>query len=90
MFVTVRIPSTLRRTGVAVPEAAIQNIDGEDVVFVAGEAGHFRKVPVRTGLAADGWIEVADLADGTPVVSSGSFYLKSTLKRSEIEPEHGH
>ncbi len=90
MFVTVRIPSTLRRTGVAVPEAAIQNIDGEDVVFVAGDVGHFRKVPVKTGLAADGWIEVAGLAEGTPVVSSGSFYLKSTLKRSEIEPEHGH
>ncbi len=90
MFVTVQIPSTLRRTGVAVPEAAIQNIDGEDVVFVAGDVGHFRKVSVKTGLAADGWIEVAGLAEGTPVVSSGSFYLKSTLKRSEIEPEHGH
>ena len=90
MFVSVRIPSTQRRIGVAVPKSALQNIDGEDVVFVAGENGQFRKVPVKTGLTANGWIEVAALAEGTPVVSSGSFYLKSTLKRSDIEPEHGH
>ena len=90
MFATVRIPSTLRRIGVAVPAAAIQNIDGEDVVFVAGDSDHFQKVLIKTGLTTDGWIEVDGLAEGTPVVSSGSFYLKSTAKRSEIEPEHGH
>jgi len=90
MFVAVRIPTSLRRIGVAVPKAAIQNIEGKDIVFVVGDAGHFRKVPAKTGLTADDWIEVDDLAAGTSVVSNGSFYLKSTLKRSEIEPEHGH
>ncbi len=85
MFVSVRIPTTDEKTGVAVPEGALQNLDEQDVVFVMESPGQFRSVPVTTGLKADGWIEVEGLAEGTPVVSKGSFYLKSTLKRSEIQ-----
>ncbi|GAB4243447.1 MAG: efflux RND transporter periplasmic adaptor subunit [Acidobacteriota bacterium] len=88
MFVTVRIPTIRQRTTVAVPTEAIQNLDGQDVVFVAEAPGRFRKVAVNTGLTAGGWTEVDGVAEGTPVVSKGSFYLKSTVKRSEIEPEH--
>jgi len=88
MFVTVRIPTIRRKMTLAVPQQAIQNIDGRNVVFVREDLEHFRSVEVETGLAADGWIEVSNLQEGAEVVSEGSFYLKSTLKRSEIEPEH--
>ena len=57
------------------------------MVFVADKPGAFRKVPVTTGLSADGWIEVEGLREGMRVVSEGSFYLKTALKRSEIEAE---
>jgi len=90
MFVSVRIPTTGDRSAVAVPLAALQTIDGQDVVFVAEETGRFRMSPVDTGLQEDGWIEVNNLAPSTPVVSEGSFYIKTALRRSEIEPEHGH
>jgi cobalt-zinc-cadmium efflux system membrane fusion protein len=90
MFVTVRIPTADEKWAVAVPEGAIQNIDDRDVVFAAEGKGRFRKVPVTTGLQTDGWIEVRELEEKTDVVGEGSFYLKTALKRSEIEPEHGH
>lgn len=88
MFTTVRIPTTLRREGVAVPEAAIQNLDGQDVVFIAEKNGQFRKKTVQTGLSADGWIEVEGLDTGVSVATKGSFYLKSAFKRSEIGEGH--
>lgn len=90
MFVTVRIPTVQQKTAVAVPEEAIQNLEGQDVVFVAKEPGRFTKVAVTTGLSADGWIEVAGFEENVPIVSRGSFYLKSAFQRAEIEVGHGH
>ena len=88
MFVTVKIPSNRESFSVAVPESAIQNIDGQDAVFAQQREGVFRKQTVQTGLRSDGWIAVTGLPEGTPVVSTGSFYLKSILKREAIGEEH--
>ncbi|MCZ6484389.1 MAG: efflux RND transporter periplasmic adaptor subunit [Acidobacteria bacterium] len=90
MFVAVKIPSIRRTVAVAVPESAIQNVEGEEVIFVAEEPGHFRKTVVQTGLSADGWIAIDGLAEGTAVVTHGSFYLKSALARESIGTEHSH
>jgi len=90
MFVSARVPTVRKKSAVAVPEQAIQSIDGQDVVFVVEEPGHFRAVPITTGLKTGGWIEAHGVREGIPVVSRGSFYLKTALKRSEIEPGHGH
>ncbi len=90
MFVTARIPTIRKKSAVAVPEQAIQNIDGQDVIFVVEGPGHFRKVPITPGLKTNGWIEAGGVEEGNRVVSKGSFYLKAALKRSEIETEHGH
>jgi len=87
MFVTVRIPTVEDRSAIAVPEEAVQNIDGRDVVFVAEKPGRFRMTPVTTGLRSGGWIEVTGLEIGAAVVCNGSFYLKTALKRSEIQSE---
>ncbi|MGH9338930.1 MAG: efflux RND transporter periplasmic adaptor subunit [Acidobacteriota bacterium] len=90
MFVSIKIPSARLVSAVAVPESAIQNIDNQEVMFIAEGRARFRKKTVQTGRSADGWIEVTGLAEGIPVVADGSFYLKSALKRSEIEVGHGH
>ncbi len=90
MFVTVKIPSIRRTVAVAVPESAIQNVEGEEVIFVAEESGLFHKKIVQTGLSADGWIAIDGLDEGTAVVTQGSFYLKSALSRESIGSDHAH
>lgn len=90
MFVTVKIPSTRRTLAVAVPESAVQNVDGEEVIFIEEGSGQFHKTVVTTGLNADGWIAIDGLAEGTPVVTQGSFYLKSALQRETIGTDHAH
>ena len=74
-----------------VPVAAIQEIEGRQVVFVPGdEPGEFRAVPVQVGSSsADGVIIVSGLQTGDSVVTSGAFLLRSELAEGEIG-EHGH
>jgi cobalt-zinc-cadmium efflux system membrane fusion protein len=90
MFVAVKIPSVRRTIAIAVPESAVQNIGGEAVIFVAEEPGYFHKQVVQTGMSADGWIAIDGLEEGTPVVTQGSFYLKSALQRETIGTDHQH
>jgi cobalt-zinc-cadmium efflux system membrane fusion protein len=87
MFVSARVPTIRKKTAVAVPVRAIQNIDGKDVVFVVEGPGHFRSVAIETGLRSDDWIEAKGMEPDVGVVSYGSFHLKSILKRSEIQAD---
>ena len=88
MFVSISIPSQQREAAIAIPESAVQNIDGQNYVFVALGNERFRKQLVTTGSSTDGWIGVEGIKEGTPVVAEGSFYLKSILKREAIGEEH--
>lgn len=88
MFVSVSIPTAQVQTSVAVPESAVQNVDGQDVVFVDLGDNTFQRLSVDAGLSSGGWTAVTGLAEGTPVVSTGSFYLKSLVKREAIGEEH--
>ena len=88
MFVTVKIPSVRRTVSVAVPESAIQNLGGQEVIFIVEGSGRFRKEAVQTGLSADGWIAIEALDEGVQVITQGSFYLKSVLLREAIGGEH--
>src|SRR5690606_7085387 len=77
---------------VVVPQDAVQEIDGRQVVFVPGErAGEFRPVPVEVGQSLDGGrvAVLSGLAPGSRLVVSGAFLLKSELAKGEIG-EHGH
>ena len=85
MFVAVRIPSRQKQCGVAVPEAAIQVIEGQDTVFVAQGAGRFLPRQVSRGLSSGGWTIVTGLEEGLTLAAEGSFYLKSILKRESIK-----
>ncbi|MBK7445110.1 MAG: efflux RND transporter periplasmic adaptor subunit [Ignavibacteria bacterium] len=52
----------------------------------------FRKYQIRTGISDDRYIEIfplQELNDGDEVVSKGTFYLKSELKKEELG-EHEH
>lgn len=85
MFATVEIPAAKERTGLAVPAAAIQQVDNDTVVFVQQDATHFEKRVVQLGEKSGGSVEVrSGVTRGEIVVTAGSFYLKSALLREQI------
>ena len=89
MFVEIEIPSQDSQDILAIPESAIQEIGGQKMVFVQQSETEFRKVPVVTGTASDGIVEIREgLKVGDQVVTSGGFALKSELMKGEIG--HGH
>lgn len=72
---------------VVVPQTAVQELQGRHVVFVPGSRpGEFRPVVVEPGETIDGSrITIrSGLTAGSPVVTAGSFALRSELAKSEI------
>jgi membrane fusion protein, heavy metal efflux system len=65
-----------------VPVAAVQTVDGRQIVFapVAGKAGSYQVVPVVTGAESDGRVEIrSGVAPGEKIVVRGAFALMSIL-----------
>ena len=88
MFVTVSIPSVEAREALAVPISAVQQIDGQPVVFAQTGSTVFQRRDVQLGATAAGRVAViAGLEPGERVVTEGSFHLKSTLLQDRIGGE---
>lgn len=81
MFGTGRIRIKHRPQAVAVPGAAVQTSGGQRLVFVPQEDGRtFEPRLVETGVSRDGFTEVVEgLSAGDPVITTGSYMLKSEL-----------
>jgi len=76
---------------VAIPEDALQDLDGNKVVFVTEKDAEFAARQVQAGRATGGMIEiVAGLKEGERYAVKGAFILKSELKKGEMKDEHGH
>jgi len=89
MFGAVRLPTQDPRVVPAIPETALQQVDGKNAVFVQTKAQEFQRREVELGHKADGWVEVTHgLKPGERVVTQGSFYLKSTLLKETLQEEH--
>jgi cobalt-zinc-cadmium efflux system membrane fusion protein len=76
---------------VAVPEEAVQTVEGEPAVFVPveGEPNTFAKRRVGVGAAIGGMVPVfAGLKEGERYVAGGSFILKAELGKAGAEHEH--
>lgn len=70
---------------IVLAEAAVQSIEGRDVVFVRTDEG-FQATPVTVGSRAGGRVEIlSGLEPGVTVVTAGAFALKSQLGASEAE-----
>lgn len=84
--VRVRItPQGTALPSIVLPEEAVQQVEGRDVVFVAIEGG-FQATPVSTGQRTGGRVEIVEgLQPGVTVVTRGAFVLKSQLGASEAE-----
>ncbi len=90
MFATVELTLAADAPPVlAVPEDALQDLDGKKVVFIAENATEFAARPVQTGRSASGLVEiVSGLKEGENYAVKGSFILKSEIKKGEMKDEH--
>ena len=85
---------TTRQPVLRVAKAAIQQIDGQQVVFIAKtekDQIHLTASPVQLGnYSSDGqWVEIkSGLTEKQQYVSQGSFLLKSEMEKGEAEHAH--
>lgn len=78
-------PRTSKTSGIILPEDAVQQVEGRDVVFVQVRGG-FQATPVQIGQRSGGRVEIlGGLKSGQTVVTRGAFTLKSQLGASEAE-----
>ena len=90
MFATVEVEGTsgVARERVVVPASAVQRDGGRSLVFLPTGERQYLARPVKTGPEAGGWIEIDEgIAEGETVVATGSFVLKSELKKDELGGE---
>jgi cobalt-zinc-cadmium efflux system membrane fusion protein len=74
----------------AVPEDAVQELDGKKLLFVTENGTEFERRPVELGRAAGGMVEVSGgLKEGDRYAVKGGFVLKSEVKKGELEG-HNH
>ncbi|MCL4489270.1 MAG: efflux RND transporter periplasmic adaptor subunit [Chloroflexi bacterium] len=88
MFVTVQLPTPMGRQALMAPAAAIQQLNDRPVVFVRRSDVEFEPRNVELGTQSDGWVEVKNgIKEGEIMATHGSFFLKSTMLRSQIGGE---
>lgn len=91
MFATVRLRAPAgagAAQALAIPSSAIQQVEGQSVVFVKRDATTFERRRVQLGTATGDLVEVTEgLKDDEEVVTTGSFTLKSELLKGEIGEE---
>ena len=88
MLANAEIPVGKHKSTLLMPSDAIQQINGQDVVFVRTAADRFAIRPVRVGETVGGRTPVFEgLKPGEQVVVQGSFVLKSQLLRSSMESQ---
>jgi cobalt-zinc-cadmium efflux system membrane fusion protein len=85
MFATVTILSPKGGDAVMVPNESLQEVNGQNVVFIPTGDRQFAWRAVQTGLVANGKTQITSgLEAGTPVVGEGSYWLKTALMQSTI------
>ena len=78
MFGDVEIAASAIKSGVFVPREAVLITGKQAHLFVQSEAGRFEPRTVRTGITADGLVEIVEgVKAGETVVSSGQFLIDS-------------
>ena len=86
MLATAEIPGGPPRQTVLVPSNALQQVDGQDVVFVRTAQDHFAIRAVQVGETHNGETPILQgLKGGEDVVVKGSFVLKSQLLKATLE-----
>lgn len=88
MFASIELPTHFSRRALVVPASAIQDLNGNSVVFIRKTPTGFEVRPVKTGKTLEEETEIqSGLQEGEQVVSVGSFHLKSVALSSQIGEE---
>jgi len=86
MLADAEIPVGRGKPALLVGSDAIQQVNGQDVVFVQTAPGHFAVRPVTIGETSNGKTPVQEgVQAGEQVVVRGSFVLKSQLLKASLE-----
>jgi cobalt-zinc-cadmium efflux system membrane fusion protein len=79
-------PQSEARPIVAVPQAALQTLEGRTTVFVQVEPGVFARHHVEVGHSFEGFTEIlAGIRPGDDVATEGSFVLKSEFAKASLK-----
>jgi cobalt-zinc-cadmium efflux system membrane fusion protein len=88
MYAAVEVDAGPAAAVVGVPADALQDVNGQTVVFVRRSATRFETRPVRAGRRSGEMVEIlSGLAAGEPVVAEGAFRVKSQLLLSSLGGE---
>ncbi len=88
MYATIQLSGGATAATLAVPRAAVQDINGEKVVFVALENNAFEKRGVELGREQGEFIAVLKgLEAGTRVVTKGGFFIKTEFLKASLQEE---
>lgn len=88
MFASIELPTSFDKQAISVSTSALQQVDGQSVVFIQRAQTQFEKRDVETGVAMNGQTEILHgLNSGDPVVTQGSFHLKSISAGGELGEE---
>jgi len=83
LFVEVQIESTNTQQALALPENAIlRNPDGDWVVFVEEQPGHFKAQEIEIAGNSGELVIIKGIEAGTRVVSKGAFFVQSEIAKS--------
>jgi len=85
MFATISLAGSEKRNALMVLQPALQEIDGQAVVFVAHGNNQFEKRVIKTGQKQGKLVEVIEgLSHGERIVAEGSFLLKSEFSKDQL------
>jgi cobalt-zinc-cadmium efflux system membrane fusion protein len=88
MLATAEIAVGSRRPLILIAPEAVQQVNGQDVVFVRKAPDRFAPRPVRTNGSVNGNVILAEgVGPGDEVVVQGSFLLKSQLLKASMQGE---
>lgn len=91
MFVSGELIYASGKKVLAVPLTAVQQLNEENVVFVAEEGNNLKLREVVLGHNVNDYVEVVKgLNEGESVVTQGSFYLKSEQAKEAFGDGHNH
>jgi cobalt-zinc-cadmium efflux system membrane fusion protein len=86
MLATAEIAAGETRQAILIAPEAVQQVNGQDVVFVRSAADRFTPRPVRLGTGVNGKVALAEgVRPGEEVVTQGSFLLKSQLLKASMQ-----
>lgn len=91
MFVSAELIYGSDKKVLAVPQSAVQELNGEDIVFIMEDKNKFALRDVILGQSFGGYVEVKNgVQEEENIVTQGSFNLKSEKAKESFGDGHGH